>query len=298
MIGFENIEQNLLNAYNSQKMHHAIMLDGKQGIGKASFAQELARKILQDNSQAHPDLLIVEKDSNKKEITVNKIRQVTNFTQQTAAISNSKFIIIDSACQLNKSAANALLKILEEPRPNNFIILICHNLNKILATIRSRCQIIKVKELNFANFQQILEQNNLNFNNQDLQFLAKINDNAPADAINHGLELVNFYQLFLRSISNKKISSELLKQVSNKEFDFMIFAKCCQFFLNRLIKSANLVKIDYFFEEEKVFFKLTNKFTMDNLLKKCQESLDILNKTPHFYLDKKLSLINIFNQFS
>ena len=72
MIGFEKIEQNLFNAYNSQKMHHAIMLDGKKGIGKASFAQKLAHQILQSNSsnytgQNHPDLLIIEKNSNKKE---------------------------------------------------------------------------------------------------------------------------------------------------------------------------------------------------------------------------------------
>jgi DNA polymerase-3 subunit delta' len=114
LIGFNQTKSALFNSHQTQKLHHAILLHGKKGIGKASFAAELAKEIL-GKSALYPDLLLIEKEAEKKEITVDKIRKIADFSNQTSAISADKFILIDSACELNKSASNALLKILEEP---------------------------------------------------------------------------------------------------------------------------------------------------------------------------------------
>jgi DNA polymerase-3 subunit delta' len=295
LIGFNQTKSALLKSYQTQKLHHAILLHGKKGIGKASFAAEIAKEIL-GKSALYPDLLLIEKEAEKKEITVDKIRKIADFSNQTSAISANKFILIDSACELNKSASNALLKILEEPRPNNFLILISHNLNRVLPTIRSRCQIVKIPDLSLRDFTEILRQNNLQFPPKDLQFLSEIFDNSPAEAITLGLELTRFYELFLRSLYNKKISEELLKKISDKNFSFTIFEKSFEFFISRLLKRLNAALDNFYFDEEKVFLNLIQKHSAQKIFMIADESLNLLRRTTQLSLDKKLSFINIFNQ--
>ncbi len=127
-------------------MHHAILLHGKKGIGKSSFAKDFVNQIT-GTIPNNPDLLFIKKNDGKRDIVVDQIREIADFVNRTAAISKSKFIIIDAADDLNKSGANALLKILEEPHKNNFLILISHLPGKLLPTIRSRCQAIQVADL-------------------------------------------------------------------------------------------------------------------------------------------------------
>lgn len=296
MIGFEQIKSGLLNSYKNQKLHHAILLHGKKGIGKSGFAKELAAEILGEKITPHPDLFLIEKDEGKREIGVDKIRSIKDFSNQTSAISANKIIIIDSACELNKASSNALLKILEEPRSNNFLILISHNLNRVLPTIRSRCNLVRMPDLSRADFNEILHQNKLNFAAKDLEFLSEICDNSPAEAISFGSDLARFYELFLRSISNKKISEELLKKIADKNFSFSICEKSCEFFFNRLAKSIHNPEIEFFFEEEKVFLNLIRKFPPEKIFTILDESLNLLRKTASLSLDKKLSFINIFNR--
>ncbi len=171
LIGFNQIKSTILTNFQNHKLHHATLLNGKKGIGKASFAKEIAKEIIQTKNDNHPDLLTIEKDDGKKEITVDKIRKIHSFLSQTSAISNYRFIIIDSVCELNKSASNAILKILEEPNQNNFLILVAHNLNRVLPTIRSRCQIIEAPHFNSDDFNKILLNNNVT---NEIKFLADI----------------------------------------------------------------------------------------------------------------------------
>ncbi len=296
MIGFNSTKSTLLHSYNSHKLHHAILLHGKKGIGKSSFAKAFCTEILGTKNLTHPDLLIIEKEAEKKEITVDKIRKIAEFVNQTSAISENKFIIIDSACELNKSASNALLKILEEPHKNNFLILISHNLSRVLPTIRSRCQIKKIPALSLENFSEVLRQKNFKLPADELQFLAEICDNSPAEALEFGADLVRFYQLFLRSILNNKIGEELLKKISEKNFSFTIFEKIFEFFISRLLKNLNNAETKFFFDEKEVFLILTQKFSTKKIFAIADESLIPLRKTTSLYLDKKLCIINIFNR--
>ena len=296
MIGFESIKSKLFDAYQSQKLHHAILLLGKKGVGKASFALEFAQEILGTKIQANPDLLVVEKEPEKREIGVEKIRKISEFFNKTSAISLNKFIIIDSACELNKSCSNALLKTLEEPRPNNFLILVAHNLNRVLPTIRSRCQIIRVDDLSLASFSQVLRQKNLQFSPTDFQFLCEICDNSPAQAIIFGNDLVRIYAFFLRSILNKKISDDLFKTIAEKNFPFAVFEKIYEFFINRVLAYFSDFSPNFYFDEELVFINLYQKFSIEKLFIIADQTLELLHKTTPFSLDKKLSLITIFNK--
>lgn len=298
MIGFDSTHSNLHSSFQNQKFHHAILLHGKKGIGKATFAREFVAEIFGEKKSNHPDLLLIEKEAEKKEITVDKIRKIADFVNQTSAISPHKFIIIDSACELNKSAANALLKILEEPHPNNFLILISHKLHRVLPTIRSRCFSIKIPDLTLENFTEILRQKNPRIVADELEFLSEICDNSPADAINFGTDLTRIYGLFLRSILNKKIGEELLKKISDKNFSFVIFEKIFEFFIARLLKNLMSSEMKFFFDEQEVFANLKQKFSSEEIFAIADETLILLHKTTAMSLDKKLSFINIFNYFS
>ncbi len=297
LLGFEPLRSSLINSYESSKLHHAILLQSKQGVGKASFTKDLVLKnFLNTENESHPDLLIIEKEEGKKEIKVDSIRKISQFVNKTSAISENKFIIIDSASELNKSSSNALLKILEEPHPNNFLILISHNLNKVLPTIKSRCQIIKIPELKKSDFDDIVKNKGLNLTAEHISFLSEICDNSPAQAINLGEDLVRFYELFLRSVINKKISEELIKKISNKDFSQVIFEKIFEFFISRLMKFSQNIEFKLYFEEEKTFSKILNKTNLDEIFRITEESLNLLRKTSSIHLDKKLNFINIFNK--
>ena len=138
------------------KLPHAILLCGTRGIGKATFAYHMARFMLSGtqaenphtnsliSNNCHPDLLVIEKEGEAKDITVDQLRQLGHFIQLQPAYSPNKMVIIDSADEMNKNAANALLKILEEPPANSFLILVAHTPGKLLATIRSRCRQVKM----------------------------------------------------------------------------------------------------------------------------------------------------------
>jgi DNA polymerase III delta prime subunit len=296
MIGFELIEENLKRNFEANKLHHGIIIAGKKGIGKASFIKQFCQKILHSNGEANADFRIVEKIDDKKTIGIEEIRKQSEFLNQTSAISEYKFLIIDSACELTSQASNSLLKTLEEPKNNNFLILITHNLSKIIPTIRSRCFIAKVPEFSSAQFFEILNQNKINNSENEKFFLAQICDNCPALAIEFGNDLVRFYQLFLQSILNQKISEELLKKISEKNSSFIIFEKILLHFFSQWLKSNNKIIVDFYFSEQEVFDFLLPKFSASQILNLAQESLTSLEKASTAHLDKKLNLTNIFNK--
>lgn len=296
LIGFNSLKSSLLDSYHNQKLHHAILLHGKKGIGKSSFIKELIAEIFSSENINHPDLFLIEKEADKREIGVDKIRAIADFANQTSAISSSKFIIIDSACELNKSSSNALLKILEEPRPNNFLILIAHNPNKVLATIKSRCLAIKVNDLSLSDFSKILREKNPNISADEIEILSEICDNSPAKAIKDGKALIDIYDSLLTSFLNKKIDEKLLKKIADKNFSFEIFAEIFEFFNNRLIKFQSGVELNFYFSEKEIFLTLANKFETAQIFDIADQIKDSINKTKSLNLDKKLTFINIFNK--
>jgi len=191
LVGHSLQEQLLLKAYHEQRIPHAILLSGKKGIGKATFAYRLARFLLAsgipikskpsfdmfgepapapDTSQSlyispehptfkrvisggHTDLLVLDSG----DIAVDQTRKVSEFLSLTPAEANWRVVIIDGAEAMNRNAANSLLKILEEPPSQAIILLISHNSGALLPTIRSRCRIIKFNSLERQAFDAVLK---------------------------------------------------------------------------------------------------------------------------------------------
>lgn len=133
---------------------HALLISGPYGIGKTAFAHHLGMRLVCEQDRAcgvcractfarkgdHPDILIIRADEGKAEITVDHARALNTFLALTPHLGKRRVSIIEAADQLNRSAANALLKTLEEPPAESFVVLVSHSTARLLPTIRSRCQ--------------------------------------------------------------------------------------------------------------------------------------------------------------
>jgi DNA polymerase-3 subunit delta' len=138
----------------ANKLHHALLIQGPAGLGKSSFALQLAQLLLCKARQGdkvcgqcqscllnaattHPDLHVVESD---KQIGVDQIREAIKKLVSSAHLSGVKVLIIYHAHTMTESSANALLKTLEEPTANTYLLLTTDKPERILPTIKSRCE--------------------------------------------------------------------------------------------------------------------------------------------------------------
>lgn len=187
LTGHEDVGSFLAQAYRDGRMHHALLFEGVQGIGKATLAFHIAGHMLAhgDHSAApdqiikpdfskplwrqiaggmHPAILHINRPFDQKtgrfrtNIPVEEIRRVTHFLSRTASDNAWRIVIIDPADDMNRNAANALLKTLEEPPARALFILISHSSGRLLPTIRSRCQSIPFKPLNDSHLADALQQ--------------------------------------------------------------------------------------------------------------------------------------------
>jgi DNA polymerase-3 subunit delta' len=167
-----DVQEAMLAEALGGRMHHAWLLSGPKGLGKASLAyrfarvalgarpngkrpldvdteDEIARKIA---AQAHPDLFILRRGYNergrpRREIAVDDARDLGHFFSLAPSQGGMRVAIIDAVDDLNRNAANAILKTLEEPPPRSVLLLVCHAPGAALATIRSRCRRLALKPL-------------------------------------------------------------------------------------------------------------------------------------------------------
>lgn len=174
--GNKNIEDYMLNSLTKNHLHHAYLLSGIQGIGKATFAYRVSRYLLsgsKDQSlyvsksdktsnliekKSHPDFMVLEVNDEEKKtvIDIEQVRDCINFFNHTPAISGYKVCIIDSIEDMNNNSSNAILKILEEPPINSVFFIISHNPESLMPTIKSRCIDLQFKRFNNEELENYL----------------------------------------------------------------------------------------------------------------------------------------------
>ena len=123
-----------------------------------------------------------------------------------------KFILIDSADDLNISSSNALLKILEEPKKNTYFFLISHHHSSLLPTIKSRCLKLQFPTHNYNDFEKILISNNLKYDDELLKLLFDITNGSPGISFEYNVE--NFIDLFSQ-LKNSLIGSDIFSNENN-----------------------------------------------------------------------------------
>jgi DNA polymerase-3 subunit delta' len=179
LIGHERAEAEMLTAYREGRLAHAWLIAGKEGIGKATLAWRFARFVLANPDPAakavrealnlhvepshsaarllaglaHPDFALIRREwqgAAKKlasEIAVDAVRHGLQVFHLSAAFGGWRVAIVDSAEDLNRSSANALLKLVEEPPERSLILIVSHQPGQLMPTIRSRCRRLRLDPL-------------------------------------------------------------------------------------------------------------------------------------------------------
>ncbi|MFQ5346276.1 MAG: DNA polymerase III subunit delta' [Rhodothalassiaceae bacterium] len=218
--GHEAAERALLAALTGGRLHHAWLFTGPRGIGKATLAYRFARHLLAAGGEAgdslfgtaalaqdslalavdHPvfqrvaagsegNLFVLERGLDPRrgtirgEIVVDDVRSLGRFFAHTAAGAGWRVAIVDSADEMNRSAANALLKILEEPPEKGILLLVSHTPGRLLPTIRSRCRRLALHPLADETVAGILALHGIDLPAADLSMLVTLAHGAPGRAI-------------------------------------------------------------------------------------------------------------------
>lgn len=140
------------NIQQSSRVPHALMLSGAFGSGKRHVADQICKALYANSSQAtslynagtHPDFFRIGLEEKKQEISVAQIRDLSSRVTLTSQLGGWRIVWIDPADKLSRGAANSLLKILEEPPKQVLFVLLVDELQRVLPTIRSRCQHLKL----------------------------------------------------------------------------------------------------------------------------------------------------------
>ena len=294
------------------KMAGSWMIIGPYGVGKKEFAQQLSAYLTTGNwdnpLSFHPDIKWVERSlteeekketvkailagkevehstegrARKKDITVDDIREALKFLSLKSSSSNLRILIINLADDMNENAANALLKMLEEPYPNTLILLLCQNTGRILPTICSRCRKIMLRPLDFEKMclkikEQIPECKNI-------ELLASLSDGSIGLAKdifhNNGIELYQNILSFFVPISQLNIEKlSIFSDLFVK--DEKSYALLKVFILNAINEQAKKMA-------------LKGKIEAENWVDLYREANEIFAQIDGLYLDKKQFIMKLF----
>jgi DNA polymerase III subunit delta' len=232
IVGHDAQISTFIAAIRGERMHHAWLMTGPEGVGKAKVAAALAKRMLCEaadpslggdglnvslghkvgnlvDASTHPDLIVVErlpKDmkplretprhewpadvERARNVTVDQVRALGSVFALTPSLSSRRVVIVDSIDDLERGAANALLKSLEEPPQGTVFLLISHAPGRLLPTIRSRCRLLRFEPLGEVDMQRILRERLPNIANAELDALSAAGEGSPGRALAYaGLDL-------------------------------------------------------------------------------------------------------------
>ncbi len=257
-IGDPGVESALRRRLDDGALSHGWLITGPKGIGKATLAYRIAKAALGPEgladdatlalspdaragrliaARSHPDLFVAErrwdekKSKHETEITVHSIRNLTSFLNRTPAMGGWRVAIVDTADDLNRNAANALLKALEEPPPRCLMLLLSARPGRLIATIRSRCRRIDLRRLENAAVAAFLGGEPA-AKGTDIDKIAKAAGGRPGFALElaagEGGEAVAAAEAFLKAVARGGDVAEVIARLSGKagEARWEIFTTC------------------------------------------------------------------------
>jgi DNA polymerase III delta prime subunit len=293
---------------NFKMLPHGIIISGPSGIGKKILAKQISKDLLENknnNSENnnlfnHPDFFILDKDK----ILLHHItyredkwddekgqRNVNDFLSVTPSIAINKIALILNAQTMNKAAQNALLKSLEEPAPNTYIIITTDRPKSLYETIYSRCQVINIPNISQSTTDEWLIKNGISdINSNDfpsfstpLSILNDIQNNE-----HHNFK--NFINIISEYVENKIDLNLTIKNITSLEIDLVTKANYLIEFLKILLKS-NLLS-----EDLSGLYKKYNSSKFNNL--KISNLINELNNFRYeFFKVPQINETHVLNYF-
>jgi DNA polymerase-3 subunit delta' len=211
LFGHDDAVAAFRDGLDAGRLHHAWLITGPEGVGKSLFAEKAALRVLAAGAGppvtspgldvppehpiarlfeagSHPDLMRLQrlqKDNGElaRSINVEQVRGLQRLFSTTASLSRWRIVIIDAADDLERSAANALLKNLEEPPPSSVFFLVSHASQRLLPTIRSRCRQLRLSRLDDAAMTSALRAALPDADGAEIESLAAAGQGSPGRAI-------------------------------------------------------------------------------------------------------------------
>ena len=307
--------------HQNNKLPHALIFKGKEGIGKYDFANTFAKSYLCQTQlpnylpcevctscnwfpDSHPDFKHIapieseddesskRKTVRKKNIFINQIRELSEYLELSAHQEKGRrIVLIEPADSLNQAASNALLKILEEPPENTLFILVTSQAQKLIATIRSRCQLLDLRGPSFDEAKLFLDRQKIVHEESLLSFTG----GSPFNAIKE-----------LENQSERNVITQLLSQGHKIDFtkiNYTILTQGLDWTINMIQKwifdlllSFHTQQSHYFKGQEAQISSQTKQINLNTLLLFASE-LNELKKIASHPVNQELQLQNIFIKY-
>ena len=342
LIGHEAAEQRFLTAWDSGRLPHGWLITGPRGIGKASFAFRVARFVLSSGndkkpvglfgddetrglfvdpnepvfrrvaSGAHADLITLQRSVNpdtdklRTSIAVNDVRKAGDFMRLTASEGGWRVVVVDCVDEMNVNAANALLKVLEEPPDRALLLLVSHAPGRLLATIRSRCCQLPLKLLANDQVSDLLARQQPDLPEAERHAIAGLADGSPGKALalaeEDGLTLYRELMILLSHLPRPPAAA--LHGYGDKlarngaEEKFRTVTELLGWWLGRLARSGARGEggpLPIVPEEEGLADRLLAASGVDRLIEVWEKTNRLANDTSRLNLDRKQAVLSMFH---
>ncbi len=285
----DSAQQQFLDAFDRGRLHHAWLMSGPRGVGKATLVWKISKFLLTtpnalaqnglfgtlnqhvSNLETPPDhptiarilagsepaLCVLRRSYDEKRkrfkqnITVDDVRSLKSFFGLSAADGGARVVIIDAADDMTGSAANALLKMLEEPPKNAFLFLISHQPAALLPTLRSRCRELRLSALSQDMVQQALTQSKIYLSKEQIPLITRLSTGSAGQAIRLAqLDGDVLYSALISTLQtlpnlNQSVALKLAESFSGQEnserFDLLI--DLIDYILGQIAKTS-LIPLD------------------------------------------------------
>ncbi len=347
LLGHDEAEADFLAAHSSGRLHHAWMISGPRGIGKATLAYRIARFLLTnppesgdggglfgdlmpkaaptslDVSPDHPvvrrilagghgDLVTIQRGTMpdgrpRSEIVIDDVRQLGQFFTKTSSEGGWRVAIVDSADELNRNAANALLKVLEEPPSNAMILLVAHAPGRVLPTILSRCRRLSLRPLASTVTEDFLGRHMPGITTAERRLLASLAEGSPGVAISiaqaDGLAIYHRLLNFLANLPqvSQRDVLEMADSYGGRGGDdaFRVFGQLLTDLLSRVIRRASGAQsMTDIPDEAEVLDRLASIASLDPWIEVWEKITGLIQRTDAINLDRKQIIIAILNDIA
>lgn len=335
IVGHQEAMAEVAGAIASGRMHHAWLLCGPRGIGKATLAYRMARTLLKYGvgvcvptnlsiagedqvfhwvqALSHPDFLLLRRQVDDKGniqnvLSVAVARRATDFFAHSAGEGGWRVCIVDSVDDMNLSAANALLKILEEPPAKSVFLLISHSPGRLLPTIRSRCRKLILSPLSESDLTSVVLQHFPEMNRDDLLLSAKLAQGSPGHALamirDGGLD--QFRELIRLLMALPTLDMAALHTLgdrlsrANAETSYDAMTQMLSAWLARMIRAgaAGVLPDDRVAGEAALIERLVAAAPLDQWTQVWENINSLLRRADSVNLNRKQVILSIFSRLA
>jgi DNA polymerase-3 subunit delta' len=296
LFGHQDARASFLNSFHSPRFPHAWIISGPFGVGKSTFAFHMARYILSGRTdgntifsgtdplhrrmvaQSHGDLWTLASEEGK-EIGVEAIRDLNSALNQTPAEGGWRIVIIDGADRMNRNAANALLKRLEEPPVKTVFFLTTTLPGRLLPTIRSRCQLISLEPFKTDEVvKQVLQSQGL-----VIPDMLTVSEGSPGRLMSLMEGEGGQLYMDLQAVLKGGEATTLIRTYGGDERSYGLIEDLTRHFVHDQLLEKVEGRISFF-----------SQYPLENTLKICEKIEDLFDRCRVAQLDRKATLTCVF----